>query len=174
MHMLRIVLLGWPCITSSAWILLWIYLQTSNAFKPILLLYVLQPTVVDKQQAHGERKRQEEEANKRLCWDCVPGFLWECVAFLLLTAKQHFVTDCLKSLNLRWMHHLPNCRNAICVFLHCYFVVVWLAFLEREIRKRDIHKTDSPPHPLLIITCEKKLELRVEWRKTAGQAQAMS
>lgn len=37
MHMLRIVLLGWPCITSSAWILLWIYLQTSNAFKPILL-----------------------------------------------------------------------------------------------------------------------------------------
>ncbi|KAM7077972.1 arrestin domain-containing protein 3-like isoform 1-T2 [Ciconia maguari] len=37
MHMLRIVLVGWSCITSSAWILLWIYLQTSHAFKPILL-----------------------------------------------------------------------------------------------------------------------------------------
>lgn len=76
MHMLRIVLLGWPCITSSAWILLWIYLQTSNAFKPILLLYVLQPTVVDKQQIRGE-KRREEEAAERLC-RAVVWVLWEC------------------------------------------------------------------------------------------------
>lgn len=144
MHMLRIVLLGWPWITSSAWILLWIYLQTSNAFKPILLLYVLQPTVVDAQQIVG---KQGEEANGRRV---VPGLL-ETVARLLL--QQSSICYWLpKSLNLRWTHHLPNCRNAVCVFvalLHCCSCCscccCLIGFLEREIQKWDIHKTDNPP-----------------------------
>lgn len=150
--MLRIVLLGWPCITSSAWILLWIYLQTSNAFKPILLLYVLQPTVVDKQQIQGE-KRQEEEAAERLC-RAVVWVLWECC--LSIDSRAACVTDCLPSLNLRWMHHLPNCRNAVCFVAllrssscrSCYLV----GFLERELRKWDIHKTDNAPtFPFLLL-----------------------
>lgn len=148
MHMLRIVLLGWPCITSSARILLWIYLQTSNAFKPILLLYVLQPTVVDRQQ-ETRRKKTRGGSGWETLWDCVCRCLWDC-CFLLVTAEQHCVTDCPTSLNLRWPHHLPNCRNALCVLLHCYFVLVvlvgWLvSFLEREIQKWDIHKTDNLP-----------------------------
>lgn len=152
--MLRIVLLGWPCITSSAWILLWIYLQTSNAFKPILLLYVLQPTVVDKQQIQEKRDRRRRPPRDFVGLLC--GFC-ESVAFLL-TAEQHCVTDCLPSLNLRWMHHLPNCRNAVCFVAllrscscscpSCYLV----GFLERELRKWDIHKTDNPPtFPFLLL-----------------------
>lgn len=109
-------------------------------------------------------KRWEEEANKRLCQDCIPSwFLLRICCLSTITAKQHFVTDCLKSLNLRWTHHLPNCWNAICVLLHCWviFLFVWLAFWRGKFEKGTYTKVITHPHSLLIITYKKKLaELR--------------
>lgn len=148
MHMLRIVLLGWPCITSSAWILLWIYLQTSNAFKPILLLYVLQPTVVDKQQIRGE-KRWEEEAAERLC-RAVVWVLWECClsidsrAALLLTAYHHSISgECITCQTVG----MPS------VSLHCYVLVlvlvvlvIWLAFWRGNFGNGTYTKLITHPH----------------------------
>lgn len=110
------------------------------------LLYVLQPTVVDTQQICGKRDKRRKLI--RDCQDCIPSwFLLRICCLSTITAKQHFVTDCLKSLNLRWTHHLPNCWNAICVLLHCwvFLFVCLVGFLEREIWKRDIHKSDNPP-----------------------------
>lgn len=48
-----------PCITSSAWILFWIYYQHQMPSSQSLL-YVLQPTVVDKQQiGRGKNNRRK-------------------------------------------------------------------------------------------------------------------
>lgn len=139
----------------------------------------LQPTVVDPQQMCGG-KDKGEEADERLGEGPVPWFLWDCVAFLLLTAKQHVVTDCLKSLisgdcitcqtvGMLFLFRCTVLLLLLLLFCRCCLV----GFLEREIQKRDIHKTDNHPHPL-IITFKKKLELRVEWRQTVGQAPAQS
>lgn len=67
---------------------------------------------------------------------------------------------------------LAKLSDAISVSLHCFVVVVvvvllcccLIGFLEREIQKRDIHKTDNHPHPLFIITFKKKLELSEDRR----------
>lgn len=151
MHMLRIVLLGWPCITSSAWILLWIYLQTSNAFKPILLLYVLQPTVVDKQQIQGE-KRQEEEADARLC-RAVVWFPWECCLSTIdsRAALCYWLPNITQSQVNASLAKLSECRLFCCTVTSSLFLFL-VGFLERELRKWDIHKTDNPPtFPFLLL-----------------------
>lgn len=149
--MLRIVLLGWPSITSSAWILLWIYLQTSNAFKPILLLYVLQPTVVDKQQIQGEKRQEEEEATERLC-RAVVWFLWECCLSTIdsRAALCYWLPNITQSQVNASLAKLSECRLFCCtvtlllfLFLLLFLLFGWL--LERELRKWDIHKTDNPP-----------------------------
>lgn len=150
MHMLRTVLLGWPRITSSAWILLWIYLQTSNAFKPILLLYVLQPTVVDKRQIQEETRGG---GRHRLCM-AVVWFLWECCLSTIdsRAALCYWLPNITQSQVNASLAKLLECRQCL---LHCYVVavvvivvtvVIWLDFLERDIRKWDIHKTDTHPH----------------------------
>lgn len=128
------------------------------------LLYVLQPTVVDTQQICGKRDKRRKLI--RDCQDCIPSwFLLRICCLSTITAKQHFVTDCLKSLNLRWTHHLPNCWNAICVLLHCWVfcLFVWLAFWRGKFGKGTYTKVITHPHCLFIITYEKKLaELRME------------
>lgn len=128
-------------------------------------------------------KRQGEEADERLGEGPIPWFLWECVAFLLLTAKQHVVTDCLKSLisgdcitcQTVGMLFLFRCTVLLLLLLFLLlFCRCLVGFLEREIQKRDIHKTDNHPHPLFIVTFKKKLELRVAWRQAVEQAPAQS
>lgn len=108
-------------------------LPTSNAFNQSLL-FVSQPTIVDKQQIWGAKSNKTIGFFVRSVY--LNSFLSIC-CLSTITAKKNFVTDCLKSLNLRWTHHLPKCWNATCVyvallssfslFCFCYFV-----FFEKE------------------------------------------
>lgn len=158
MHMLRIVLLGWPCITSSAGILLWIYLQTSNAFKPILLLYVLQPTVVDPQQMPGG-KAKGRELMRETWWGSgtLVSLRMCCLSTIDSEAACRYWLP--KITNLRWLYHLPNCRNALSVSLHCFvvvcccccFVVVWLAFCRGKFRNGTYTKLIATLIPFLPL-----------------------
>lgn len=122
MHMLRIVLLGWHVsplqLGSYCGFIYKHQMPSSQSF----CCTFLQPTVVDLQQIRGGKTRG------RSWWETWWGSsTLVSLRMCCLSTIDSEAACCYwlpKITNLRWLHHLPNCRNAISVSLHCFLVVV--------------------------------------------------